>query len=164
MKYLIFTAVLVGTVALFAPNSRACYCIMPEVPQAYEEAHAVFVGEVTEIVKPLTNDPKAKPADRLYTIKFKVEKSLKGRGFKDTLQEISVLSDQGRGGCFSWGSFVKGSKYLVYAGETEEKNLAVLFSCNRTASLNHASEDLKELEKLSQSSFKVQFKSPFMFE
>jgi hypothetical protein len=164
MKYLILTAVLMGTVALFASNSHACTCVMPEVPQAYDEARAVFAGEVIEIVKPRTNDPKAQLADRLYTVKFKVEKSLKGRGFKDSLQEINVLSDQGRAGCLSWGLFVEGSKYLVYAGETEEKNLAVLFSCNRTASLNSASEDLRELEKLSKSSFKVQFKSTFEFE
>lgn len=164
MKYLILTAVLIGTVALFAPASHACSCIMPQVPQAYDEAHTVFVGEVTEIVKPRTDDPQAQLADRLYTVKFKVEKSLKGRGFKDSLNEISVLSDQGRAGCLSWGSFLKGGKYLVYAGETEDKYLAVLFSCNRTVSLNSASEDLKELEKLSQPSFKVQFKSTFKVE
>lgn len=48
-----------------------------------------------------------------------------------------MLSDQGRAGCFSWGSFVKGKRYLVYAERRTPsgvpiRNLAELFSCNRT--------------------------------
>jgi len=114
----------------------------------------VFVGEVAEIIKPRTDNLAAPPADRLYTVKFKVEKSWKGAGFQEvTVPEIIVLSDQGRGGCFSWGSFVEGSKYLVYAEETIDGNMAVLFSCNRTASLVTASKDLKELERVSKPSF-----------
>jgi hypothetical protein len=67
--------------------------------------------------------------------------------------EMAILSDQGGAGCFSWGAFVEGGRYLVYAEETGEKNLAVLFSWNRTAALAYASEDLKELERMSQPSF-----------
>lgn len=155
MKYLILTAVLVGIFAWFAPGSYACYCVMPEVPQAFDKAQTVFIGEVTEIVKPRTDDSKAPPADRLYIVRFKVEKSWKGAGFQDaTVPEITVLSDQGRAGCFSWGSFLEGRKYLVYAEETKGKNLAVLFSCNRTASLADASADVTELEKMSKPSFR----------
>jgi hypothetical protein len=145
--------------ALFAPESRACFCVTPEVPRAFEDAGAVFVGEVAEIVKPRTNDPQAPPAERLYTVKFKVEKSWKGAGFRGvTVPEIVVLSDQGRAGCFSWGAFVEGGKYLVYAEETGEKNLAVLFRWNRTASLAAASEDLKELERVSKPSLDFNLK------
>jgi hypothetical protein len=150
MKHLILTTVVMGIFALFAPDSHACSCVIPEVPQAFNEAHAVFVGEVVEIAKPKTSNPKAPPANRLYRVKFKVEKSWKGA----ESQEIIILSDQGRAGCFSWGSFLKGRKYLVYAEETTDKNLAVLFSCNRTATLLNSSDDLKEIEKMSKSSFR----------
>src|SRR5207247_6488565 len=110
----------------------------------------VFVGEVIEIVEPHSDNLKAPLADRLYTIRFKVERSWKGV----RAQEISVLSDQGRAGCFSWGPFLKGKKYLVYAERRTPagapiRNLAVLFSCNRTALLSRASEDLKTLETVS---------------
>lgn len=150
MKYFILVFCTGWLFSMYAPNSHACSCVTPEVPQAFREARAVFVGEVIEIVEPQSDDPKAPLANRLYAIRFNVEKSWKGV----TSQEISVLSDQGRAGCFSWGPFLKGKKYLVYAERrtpagAPTKNLAVLFSCNRTALLPNASEDLKTLETVS---------------
>ena len=137
MKSTLLTASLLAMLAVFAPKSYACFCVRDEVPQAYDEAQAVFIGEVTEIAPPRTDDPNALLAERLFVIKFKVEKSWKGAGFLDTtIPEISVLSDQGRSGCFSWGPFLEGRKYLVYAIQTGGRNLAVLFSCNRTASFS----------------------------
>lgn len=143
------SAVLVCLAALYSPSIYACSCVMPEVPQAFSEARAVFIGEVVDIVEPRTNNPRAPLADRLYSIKFKIEKSWKGV----SNQEVVVLSDQGRAGCFSWGSFVKGRRYLVYAERRTPsgaplRNLAVLFSCNRTTLIAAASEDLKKLERL----------------
>jgi len=93
--------------------------------------------------------------NRLYAIKFKVEKSWKGT----TDQEVVVLSDQGRAGCFSWEPFIKGKKYLVYAERRTPsgapiRSLAVLFSCNRTALVSDAPEDLKVL-----ASIKLNFQS-----
>jgi hypothetical protein len=122
---------------------------MPEVPEAFSEARAVFIGEVVDIVEPRTNNPRAPLADRLYAIKFKIERSWKGV----SNQEVVVLSDQGRAGCFSWGSFVKGQRYLVYAERHTPsgaplRKLAVLFSCNRTTLITVATEDLKKLERL----------------
>ena len=142
MKHTFLAAALVGIFALSAPYAYACFCLTPEVRQAFSDASAVFVGEVSEIAEPRTNDPKAPIADRLYAVTLKVEKSFKGVTF---LREIVILSDQGRAGCFSWGLFLKGRKYLVYAEEGFGKRLAVLFSCNRTASLGNASKDLKQL-------------------
>jgi hypothetical protein len=132
--------------AFYSHNTYACSCITPEVPQAFSEARSVFIGEVIDIVEPRTNNPKAPLADRLYAIKFKIERSWKGVNY----QELVVLSDQGRAGCFSWGSFVKGQRYLVYAERRTPsgapiRNLAVLFSCNRTTLVTAASEDLKKL-------------------
>ena len=132
--------------SLSAGNGYACSCVKPEVLQSFREAKAVFVGEVIGIVEPSTNDPKRPLADRLYAIRFKVDTSWKGT----TSEEMVVLSDQGRAGCFSWGPFLKGNKYLVYAERktpsgTRIRNLAVLFSCNRTSLLTNAGEDLKTL-------------------
>lgn len=143
------SAVFVCLAVLYSPSFYACSCVMPEVPQAFSEARAVFIGEVVDIVEPRTNNPRAPVADRLYAIRFKVERSWKGL----SNQEVVVLSDQGRAGCFSWGSFVKGQRYLVYAERRTPsgsplRNLAVLFSCNRTTLIAAASEDLKKLEKL----------------
>jgi hypothetical protein len=163
VKALLLTAGLLAVFAVCATKSYACFCVKAEVPEAYDEAKAVFIGEVTKIVTPRSEDPTALPAERLFTIKFKVEKSWKGAGFLDTtIPEISVLSDQGRTGCFSWGPFLEGRKYLVYAIQTEEKNLAVLFSCSRTASLAQASDDLKELRALQNPFFKFERKRDFL--
>ncbi len=141
--------ILVCAAASYSHNTYACSCITPEVPQAFSEARAVFIGEVIDIVEPRTNNPKAPLADRLYAVKFRIGRSWKGV----TNQEVVVLSDQGRAGCFSWGSFVKGQRYLVYAERRTPsgapiRNLAVLFSCNRTTLVAAASEDLKKLGSL----------------
>lgn len=132
---------------LSAPESYACSCIKPEVSQAVSEARAVFAGEVVEIIKPRTTNPKAPLADRLYAIRFKVDRVWKG----PASEEITILSDQGRAGCFSWGPFLKGEKYLVYAEKRTPtgvriKSLLVMYSCNRTALLVNATEDLNQLE------------------
>ena len=179
MRYGILAACLLGIFAL-PVRGIYCSCLRPEVPLAFSDARAVFVGEVTEILRPRTADPKAPPEARLYLVKFRVERAWKGVVVS---QELTLLSDQGRAGCFSWGSFLKGGRYLVYAediarplpprsyrflkgegdlvyteertkGEVPIKSLAVLFSCNRTTPLANASEDLKKLEKMSKPSFK----------
>jgi hypothetical protein len=150
MKHLILTAALAGICALYAPDSYAFFCVKHEVPQAVENASTVFVGEVAEIIRPRASDTNAPLADRLYTVKFKVEKTWRGAGFEVHIiaPEISILSDQGRAGCFSWGSFVEGEKYLVYAEETRGKDLAVP-GCSRTAPVADAAGDLRELERMS---------------
>jgi hypothetical protein len=128
-----------------SPNVYGCSCVVDEVPDAFREARAVFVGEVIEIIEPRSDNPKAPLENQLYSIKFKVEKSWKGVHTSN----IFVLSDQGRAGCFSWGPFLKGKKYLVYAERrtpgAPTRNLAVLFSCNRTDLLVNASEDFQKL-------------------
>ena len=128
----------------------ACSCIIPEVPRAYDAAHAVFVGRVSDIIAPSSNDPKAPLAERLYKIKFKVEKSWKGV----SSEEAVILSDQGRAGCFSWGPFLAGERYVVYAERRTPsgariKLLAVLFKCNRTTPESNAAEDVAGLDSIS---------------
>lgn len=111
MKNVILAICITSLIALSAPTSSACFCAMPDVPKAYEQATAVFVGKVVEIVPPRTSDENRPLADRFYTLKFKVEKSWKG-SFPSL--EISVLSGQGDG-CLSYPVVKVGEKYLVYA-------------------------------------------------
>jgi hypothetical protein len=148
-KYFVLSVFIAWLFTLSSLRSYACSCLKPEISQAFSEARAVFIGEVSEIIEPRTNNPKAPLTARLYSIKFKVERSWKGVAS----QEIIILSDQGRAGCFSWGPFVIGEKYLVYAEKRTPagvpiKSLAVLFSCNRTILSSNASEDIEQLETL----------------
>lgn len=70
--------------------------------------------------------------------------------------EIVLLNDQAAGGsCFSWGTFIEGRKYLVYADETTGKDLGVKVG-NRSAPLAGAAKDLNELDKMSRPFLKPQ--------
>jgi len=147
---------------LFVPQMNTlacCFVVTDGFPEAFAEARAVFIGEVKEITKPLSSDPKAPLADRLYRVSLKVDYSWKGAGFREVgAPGVVVLSHQGgNGDCFSWGSFTEGRKYLVYAKETAEKDLIVDLG-NRTTLLSKASEDLKELQKMSSPFYRFKFK------
>jgi hypothetical protein len=132
-----------------APDWSICFHFKPDFPEAYERARAVFIGEVVKIDKPLTSEADAPLKDRLHKVTFKVEFSWRGAGFREVgSQNLVVLSDQGQASnCFSWGTFVEGEKYLVYADETPDKDLIVQLG-NRTALLSKAAGDLKELRRL----------------
>lgn len=119
---------------------------MPEVPKAVEQASAVFIGEVSEIIEPVSKDKKA-PTGHFYVIKFKVEKSWKGVTF---FREISVLSAHGADECFAYPAVHKGEKYLVFADPYYSNGVllkpwSIITSCNRTKLLADAAEDLKKL-------------------
>ncbi len=161
MKQL-FLALLVP--AIFFVSQLNCLA-SPDVSGSFDRASAVFIGEVTEIKKPISSDPSAPLTDQLHKVSFKVEYSWKGAGFQEfgTLSLV-VLSDQGINDdclrncyCFSWGSFREGSKYLVFAEETAEKDL-VVWSYSQTSPLVKASEDLKELQKMSSPFYRFRVK------
>lgn len=117
-----------SAVALSATGVQACFCIRQGVPDAFESAKAVFVGEVTEIIEPKSSDEKAPLSLRLFVIKFKVIRSWKGAGFGS--QEISVLGNQGR---YESPELQIGLRYLVFADRVaNEKEWSVLGMCNRT--------------------------------
>src|SRR5215208_4478500 len=98
MKQIIAAAFILGIFALSAPNTHACFCLVPDVPDSFAKASAVFVGVATDIIEPHASGAKSTLSERFFTIKFKVEKLWKGR----FSPEISVLADQGRLGCFSF--------------------------------------------------------------
>ena len=98
MKNLLRTILLFSLLGIPGPTNAACFCIIPEVPEAFAQADAVFVGEVIEIVEPKASDEKAPLTDRFYTIRFKVTKTFKGAAFA----ERSILSAQWKFGCFAY--------------------------------------------------------------
>lgn len=180
MKHIIAAAFIVGIFALSPSSTYACFCVVPDVLEAFEEASAVFVGTVTEIAEPRTSEETGSPSDRFFTIKFTVEKQWKGK----YSPEIYVLADQGRLGCFSYPTIFKGEKYLVYGDPVYShggnmKGLVAINACNRTGLISeqlkrpafgldglefrdflgrrYASEDLKELEEITNTAFKVRF-------
>ena len=157
MKRFVLVVTLAG---IFVASQVNCFGYVDDTSAVYDaftRARAVFIGEVTEIRKPVTSDPSAPLADRLYKVSFNVEYSWKGAGFQDIgAPGVFVLSAQGMDdpcqlmngySCFSWGSFSSGRKYLVYAEETDTKDLLVQY-VSRTKPLFNASEDVKELQRM----------------
>jgi hypothetical protein len=135
MKHLLRT-MLLFSLGIPAPTNSACFCVIPEVPEAFAQADAVFVGEVIEIVEPKASDEKAPLTDHFYTIRFKVRKTFKGAPFA----ERTTLSAQGKIGCFAYPAVSKGERYLVYGDPAFEndvrlKGVLMISSCNRTALL-----------------------------
>ena len=149
MRKLGFITGLVAILFVAPVNGSDCFVLTSDFPHAFEKAKAVFIGEVTEI-RPVSSDPNAPLVERWYRVSFKVEYSWKGAGFQSLgAPGIVVLSNQGRSGdCYSWGSFTVGRKYLVYADENAHKDLVVRAG-NRTSFLPNASDDLKELQRMS---------------
>lgn len=146
MRVLVRVLLIVGLLTVVRTQAYACFCAIPDVPQAVEASEAVFVGWVTDIIEPRSNDPNAPLIDRLYQVKLKIGTSWKGK----LTREITVLSAQGRGDCYTWGSFLKGQSYLVYAEPpvrgAPRGSLALLFACTRSAMLSKAQNDVKELD------------------
>ena len=147
MRVLVRVLFIVGLLTLARAQAYACFCVIPDVPKAVESAEAVFAGFVTDIIEPRTSDPNAPLIDRLYQVKLKIGTSWKGK----LTREITILSAQGRGGCYTWGSFVKGQAYLIYAERPPSRaprgSLALLFACTRSEVLLKAHDDVKELDR-----------------
>lgn len=147
MRVLVRLLFIVGLLTLARAQAYACFCAIPDVPKAVESSEAVFAGFVTDIIEPRTSDPNAPLIDRLYQVKLKIGTSWKGK----LTREITLLSAQGRGGCYTWGSFVKGQSYLVYAERppsgAPRGSLALLFACTRSEVLLKAQDDVKKLDR-----------------
>jgi len=150
-------ALLVPVITLLAHINCWALVASPDIRETSDRARAVFIGEVIEIKKPISTYPSDRLADRLYKVSFKVEYSWKGAGFQEFgIPGLVVLSDQGRNDdclwsdhCLTgWGEFLEGRKYLVFAEETSDKDLVVWWY-SRTVPLFKASEDLKELQRMS---------------
>ena len=151
----------------------SCFNVVPDFPRAFETSKAVFIGEVIKIGEPTDPSYGAPLRKQLHEVTFKVEYSWKGAGFQEVgLPNLTVLSPKATSSsCFTSVSFVIGQKYLVYAGETPEKELmvyprridvtsfprridvpfgkeSIMTPGTRTLLLENASDDLKKLRRL----------------
>ena len=168
MKQIMLMAFIIGLFTMSATTTLTCFCVTPDVPEAFDRASAVFVGEVAEIIEPRTSDEKAPLPGRFFTIKFKVEKSWKG--VPSASREISVLSAQGRYGCFAYPPVSKGERYLVYADPAQGdggKGWSIITTCNRTSPIRFSlqdrrdidpHEDMKKLDGMVSPSFEFNFR------
>ena len=140
MKRIIQLAVIVFVFVMWAPAGYACWCIKPEVKDAYDRAKLVFVGEVQEVIPPRSTDPGAKFEDAAHTVKFKIETAWK----QSFWTEASVLV--GVNNCFGLRKLPeKGEKYLVYAEpvyrDDRSRTEVMTHGCTRTALLTEMSTD-----------------------
>ena len=118
---------LIGIFALAAEKGYACYCVKPDAPEAFARAQAVFVGQVIDITDPRSILPEDPASERLFTVKFRVERGWKGAPFSG---EVNVLSAQGNGRCAHPPVSV-GERYLIYAESAD--GWPMISSCSRTA-------------------------------
>jgi hypothetical protein len=103
--------------------------LRPEVPEAFKQAKAVFLGEVVDIVEPNTTDETAALPGRFFTIKFKIQKSWKGIPFGAA--EFSVLWLTNCYECPDLPSL--NESYLVYANPVSDSETWSLVTwCSRT--------------------------------
>ena len=138
MKKLLFATAVFCFFTLSAGDAFACSCVLPskqslskKVKKSYQEAAAVFYGEVTEITQ--------KPENFYVTVKLKVERSWKNQA------ESEVIIQTGRGGGDCGYRFEIGKKYLVYAYRSEstlETNI-----CLRTSASDADSKYLDKIKK-----------------
>lgn len=136
-----YLSILIIFLALFTvPNSWSSYCITPEVPQAFDRAKAVFIGEVEEITAPRSQSADAKVFERAYLVQFKIEKSWKGQPFGS----LKVWTFKGNQASSVLPAASKGERYLVYADPFNSGGAMtgelVVGSCNRTALLPRNAE------------------------
>ena len=117
---------LLSTLTLCASTVHPCSCGENSVRSDFRSAKAIFVGEVLYVSK----------GGLPVEIKFKVEKQWKGHQQK----EFTAAWD-GPGPC---GGFMleQGRRYLVYVRGRE---MHAYTSCDRTAKLDHASDDIRRL-------------------
>lgn len=134
MKHFVTAVLIAGTIFIVPRSSMASSCIMPDVNKAYENARAVFLGEIMEIVEPLNREASPRSSDRLFRIRFKVHRAWKGV-FSSTFE---VFSPDGPAyfGLYEGGN---AKKYIVYADPLIENvyppHKTAISRCSRTASV-----------------------------
>ncbi|HEY8559719.1 MAG TPA: hypothetical protein VIL74_04895 [Pyrinomonadaceae bacterium] len=146
MKKLIVSAAATIFFALGASDVSACSCLVDDnqstskkVRTSYNQATAVFYGEVTEI-KPKPgavegSDPNLEPV----TVKFKVYKFWKG-AMKD---EIIVTTAANSAMCGF--NFETGRRYTVYANDAGNGLQTTI--CTRTAASDPDAKYLNKIKK-----------------
>ncbi|HYE72736.1 MAG TPA: hypothetical protein VEF04_05370, partial [Blastocatellia bacterium] len=134
IAFLFVSGLLVG----LGNRASACTCSMPQPPcEAYWQAAAVFVGQVTAI--------KAKQGERDWgrvQVSFTVQEALRGV----TGEQIEIFTGMGGGDCGY--SFQRGGLYLVYAHRNEATGHLSTSICSRTRRFAEDSEDMHYMRLL----------------
>jgi hypothetical protein len=120
--------------AFISAQLYACSCIAPPPPKdALKTASAVFSGKVTAIVD-------AGDHEKAVTIEIKT----KWKGVEKAKEVVVYTANNGAACGFG---FEKGKSYLVYANMLKRGEDKVLGTnlCTRTAALDAAAKDIKEL-------------------
>lgn len=122
-------AVLVGVLNLPA---RACFCEQPPVEQALGRSAAVFVGKVVgaEMQRTETDESGNQVTYDVREVYLEVEEAFRGAKVGD---RITIHSGWSGGDCGFW--FLRGKRYLVYAGESSSGRLHTSI-CSRTSMLD----------------------------
>ena len=113
-----------------AVTIHPCTCSEPGARADFRSARPIFVGKVLSI-----RDREGPGLE----IRFKVEKRWKGHRDNE-----ATAFWEGIGPCGGF-LFETGRTFLVYA---REKEMSVYTSCDRTARIDNASEDIKKLNSL----------------
>jgi hypothetical protein len=113
----------------------ACICENSKTPaQEFQSVDAVFSGKVVEMTEINTENG----LNEGYLVKFSVEKSWKLVDQSDVIIFTPGVGIRGF-------PFDVGETYLVYANRKDGKGLETKI-CHKTAKLEYAKEELKELE------------------
>jgi hypothetical protein len=138
MKRTLFHLLTLALLITFSKTVSACVCSEYGTPvcAAYWRADAVFVGQLRDITPPRGDFPTA-------TLHFVVEEAFSGVN----TQEVDVATPFGTS-CDM--PFSKSQRYLVYAWRDSETNRLFAGACDRTTTLQYATEDLNYLRTLKQ--------------
>jgi hypothetical protein len=143
---LLFLVAMLGCLATSEARLSACTCRLAiSSCVAFENAGAVFVGQVLEIT-PVKPPPQRDAAVRFYArrVSFRITEGLRG-GLDET---VEVYTGSGGGDC-GFG-FTKGKSYLVYAHQEDTGQLAT-GTCTRTREATRGAQDeIKELRGFAQ--------------
>ncbi|MET3507177.1 hypothetical protein [Halalkalibacter oceani] len=124
--------------SLFPLSASACSCLENAgVEEALERAEAVFSGKVLDV-----KEQKGADGYLAKAVHFSVDRAWKG------VDQTEVIIATGLGGGDCGIDFVVGEEYLVYANQSSwHADISPLEAiiCSRTAHLDAAEEDLRQL-------------------
>jgi hypothetical protein len=125
---------LAGTALLLAPSrSFACKCAPPPaVPEALQQASAVFEGNVTQVA----------PAEEVLEVTLRVTRAWKGI----STETVRVRTRKDTAACGV--AFETGRSYVVYANQSAAADSAIpleVLRCGRTRLAEESDEDLAQL-------------------
>ena len=135
---IVYSLVLIILFSVQAVFSSACSCIVPAPSkESLGQSAAVFLGKVQNIEDTKGLFELGQSSIDPIKVTFEVSKVWKGLDYK------TITVTTARSGASCGYSFEKGKEYLVYAyGKENDLNAGL---CSRTAPVENAQQDLKDL-------------------